>query len=303
MMVKEIDIGSGVLGISSVNDLSVENKAVENTVKIEYYRGKDINITVPECIDGAAVTEIGKKAFLGAKTVTRIELPSKVSSIGDWAFASCSVLKEIVLPKRKLILGSGLFKDCVKLEKITANDIGEDISCLLALAVTKMDAPFLFDLEKAGSEDWIEHFDSLIIQILAKDDTDGFSKMLLCGEEDYVGDDSNLDTYILLRKKEKVRILLTRLMHKCGLSTENENTFKAYLTENMNSVVWPLVLEEHGEEQEYFDLLIDAGCINKDNVTGLIDSMGDRYTQMKGYLIRYKGESTSAGDFFDDLDL
>ncbi len=296
--IKEIDGGNYVLGVSFTEE------GDEKYASIEYYRGKAVRAEVPEEVDGFEVRKLCKKAFLGAKTLTRISLPGGITEIGDWAFASCSALTEIVFPKRKIEFGSGLFKDCGKLERIVTADNGErDLSYLFALAVSKMDAAYLLDLEKGVVPDWIAHFDSVILQILGRDDTDGFSKMLLCGEEDYVGDDSNLDTYILLRKKEKIRILLTRLIHDTGLSAENREVFTRYLKDNMDKALWPLVLEEHGEEREYFDLLIEVGCINPDNVSALIDSMGDRYTGMKGYLIRYKGESGNTGDFLDSLDL
>ncbi len=313
-MIRETETAGGVLGISPAE----ADPAEATGVKIEYYRGKDVGVKVPGQIEGKPVTGIGKKAFLGAKTLTRIELPGSIRSIGDWAFASCSALRELIIPKREMTLGSGLFKDCEKLERIVfieKDEDGEpkedthqaeapdgDVSYLLALAVSKMDAPYLFDTQKAGSEDWIAHFDSLILQILEKDDTDGFSKMLLCGEEDYVGDESNLDTFILMKKKEKVRILLARLLHPYGLSEKNREICSKYLSENMSSVTWPLVLDEHGDEKEYFDILIDTGCITDSNITGLIDSMGERNTQMKGYLIRHKGES-SAGGFLNTLEL
>ena len=304
-MIKEIETPGGVLGISDDAGYA----------KIEYYRGKDIAVAVPESIEGKSVTELSKKAFLGAKTITKIELPGSIESIGDFAFASCSALKEVSIAKKKYTLGSGLFRDCVKLEKIVLEGGGEssgsggddretsDIFYLLALAVSKMDAPYLFDPEKAGEKDWIDHFDSVIGQILGRDDSEGFSKMLLCGEEDYVGDESNFDTYCLLKKKEKIRIILIRLLHPMGLSDERRTGFSKYLSENMESAVWPLVLEEHGEEKEYFDILIDTGCINDGNISKLIDSMGERNTQMKGYLIRHKGGSDSGAGFFDGLDL
>ncbi len=302
-MVREIETENGVLGISFIGAEPKDG----SDVKIEYYRGKDVGVSVPEIIEGGKVTEIMKKAFLGAKTVTKIELPGTVDAIGDWAFASCSALKELVIPARKISLGNGLFRDCEKLEKITltggTKEVDADIPYLLALAVSKMDAAYLFDIEKAGSGDWIAHFDSVISQILDRDDSDGFSKMLLCGEEDYVGDESNFDTYCLLKKKEKVRILLVRLLHPFGMQDPYRERFSDYLSENMDKAVWPLVLEEHGDEQEYFKLLIDTGCINDSNISKLIDSMGERNTQMKGYLIRHKGESSGSADFFGGFDL
>ena len=315
MIIREIEAGSGVFGISPAGD----------GVKIEYYRGKDVSASVPENIEGKPVTGIGKKAFLGIKTLLRISLPDTVESIGDWAFASCSALEEIELPQRKITFGNGLFKDCDKLLRVKVRKSGgnkeeafldkeevgmslsdsmeDDLAYLLALAVSKLDAGYLLDTERAGSPEWTGSLDGLLRTMLGRDDSEGFSKMLLCGEEDYVGDESNLDTYILLRKREKVRALLIRFLHDGGLSENDREVFGEYLKQNMQAVVWPLVLEEHGSEQEYFDLLINIGCISEENISRLIDSMGDRYTQMKGYLIRFKGESKGSGDPFGELEL
>lgn len=295
-MIAEMSVGNGVLAYS-ISD----NKAT-----IEYYRGKDVAVIVPDTIEGSPVVNIGKKAFLSAKTVSRIVIPQTVVKIGDWAFASCSRLTELVLPKNNLEMGSGVFRDCVMLEKIVLTEGGtenEDVFYLLAAAVGKLDAQYLFDIENAGSPDWFEHFDSTVLQMLAKDDSDGFSKMLLCGEEDYVGDESNLDTYCLMNQKSKVRIILLRLLHSAGIKDEAKEHFSNYLKTYMDIVTWKVLLEEHGDAREYFDLLIDYECINKDNISRLIESMGEHNTGMKGYLMKVKSEKMGGNDFLDDLDL
>lgn len=301
-MVTELSVGNGVLAYS----ISEKDGLKEAT--IEYYRGKDVAVTVPELIEDCPVVCIGKKAFLSAKTLSRIVIPQSVRKIGDWAFASCSRLTELVLPRKSLEIGNGVFKDCVMLEKIVLTDeVGSqadsDTCYLLAAAVSRLDAQYLFDTVNAGSPEWIEHFDSTTLQMLMKDDSDGFSKMLLCGEEDYVGDDSNFDTYCLMRQKDKVRMLLLRLLHSEGISSDIRKRFVAYIRENMDSVTWKVVVEEHGDEREYFDLLLDYDCINKDNVSRLIESMGERNTGMKGYLMKVKTERMSGGGFMDELDL
>lgn len=301
-MVTELSVGNGVLAYS----ISEKDGLKEAT--IEYYRGKDVAVTVPELIEDCPVVCIGKKAFLSAKTLSRIVIPQSVRKIGDWAFASCSRLTELVLPRKSLEIGNGVFKDCVMLEKIVLMDddgsqADSDTCYLLAAAVSRLDAQYLFDTVNAGSPEWIEHFDSTTLQMLMKDDSDGFSKMLLCGEEDYVGDDSNFDTYCLMRQKDKVRMLLLRLLHSEGISSDIRERFVAYIRENMDSVTWKVVVEEHGDEREYFDLLLDYDCINKDNVSRLIESMGERNTGMKGYLMKVKTERMSGGGFMDELDL
>ena len=321
-MVTEIKAGNGVLAYSIS-----ENEGVKSAT-IEYYRGKDVAVIVPECIEGYPVVNIGKKAFLSAKTVSRIEIPRSVDRIGDWAFASCNRLTELVLPSKSLDIGTGVFKDCNMLEKIvlkqtdkdcaagvsemdcaagvSEKDCGtsnEDIFYLLAAAVSKLDAQYLFDTVNAGSPEWFGHFDSTVMQLLAKDDSDGFSKMLLCGEEDYVGDESNFDTYCLMNQKSKVRVLLLRLMYSEGLTEDIKNRFVSYLKEHMENVTWRVVVEEHGDDRAYFDLLIEYDCINRENIAGLIESMGEHNTGMKGYLMKIKSERMAGSGFLDDLDL
>lgn len=289
-----MQIGNGVLAYSISEDKAT----------IEYYRGKDVSVVVPDTIDGAPVVNIGKKAFLSAKTLSRIEIPDSVLSIGDWAFASCSRLTELVLPRKEIQMGSGVFRDCAMLEKIVLKEIDdEDVFYLLAAAVSKLDAQYLFDILNAGSPEWLEHFDSTVMQMLMKDDSDGFSKMLLCGEEDYVGDESNFDTYCLMNRKSKVRMLLLRLLHSVGIEEETREKFSGYLKNHMDNATWKVVIEEHGDEREYFDLLIDCDCINKDNISSLIESMGEHNTGMKGYLMKVKSEQMAGNGFMDDLDL
>lgn len=301
-MVTELSVGNGVLAYS----ISEKDGLKEAT--IEYYRGKDVAVTVPELIEDCPVVCIGKKAFLSAKTLSRIVIPQSVLKIGDWAFASCSRLTELVLPRKSLEIGNGVFRECVMLEKIVLTDDDgsqddSDICYLLAAAVSRLDAQYLFDTVNAGSLEWIEHFDSTTLQMLMKEDSDGFSKMLLCGEEDYVGDDSNFDTYCLMRQKDKVRMLLLRLLHSEGISSDIKERFVTYIRDNMDSVTWKVVVEEHGDEREYFDLLLDCDCINQDNVSRLIESMGERNTGMKGYLMKVKTERMFGGSFLDELDL
>lgn len=300
-MITEMNVGNGVLAYS----------IFENKATIEYYRGKDIAVIVPETIEDSPVVAIGKKAFLSAKTLSRIEIPQSVAKIGDWAFASCSRLAELVLPKKTIEIGSGVFKDCGMLEQIVLrSDDGnketcdnDDVFYLLAAAVSKLDAQYLFDVINAGTVDWFEHFDSTVTQLMMKDDSDGFSKMLLCGEEDYVGDDSNFDTYCLMKQKAKVRILLLRLLHSAGIDENAKARFASYLKEHMDNVTWRVVLDEHGDEREYFDLLLDYECINNDNISRLIESMGEHNTGMKGYLMKVKSEQMNGSGFMDDLDL
>lgn len=307
-MITEIPAGTGVLGYS-IN-------GTDETITIEYYRGKDVAVLVPEAIENKPVAKVGKKAFLGIKSVVKISLPDSVKEIGDWAFASCSSLEEIIFPSGNPTLGNKIFRDCTKLKDIIIRGLdslpeGSAGGRLMALMVNGLDAQYLFSdaLTQWGkgnnpflNQELSLAMDGVILQYLKKDESEGFSKMLLCGEEDYVGDDSNLDNYRALRIREKIRVLFIRMMNPVGLSEDNRKLFSEYLKANMKENTWPLVLEEHGDEQAYFDLLIECGCIHEGNMGDLIAGMGDRNTAMKGYLLSLKGENLGETDFFADLD-
>lgn len=81
-------------------------------------RAQEQRLEIPDRIRGLAVTEIGKKAFLGDKTLREAALPETVSQIGDWAFASCSRLEKIRIPRKEIRLGRGIFKGCTRLSQI-----------------------------------------------------------------------------------------------------------------------------------------------------------------------------------------
>lgn len=69
------------------------------------------------------VTEIGPKAFSGAKHLKGIVIPSGVTSIGDFAFEGCDSLAAVVFPGNGVTLGQGIFFGCPMIGDVT---IGSD---------------------------------------------------------------------------------------------------------------------------------------------------------------------------------
>jgi hypothetical protein len=67
-------------------------------VVITSYTGEASEIHIPETIDGAAVTEIGYRAFYRS-AVTVVIIPDTVRVIRDYAFEACRSLSVISLPK------------------------------------------------------------------------------------------------------------------------------------------------------------------------------------------------------------
>lgn len=304
----ETDSPSGVIGYRITTDDTGRTVASVNS-----HRGRDVELHIPAYIDDAAddripVTEIDKKAFLSDKYLHEVTVPNTVTRIGEWAFAGCRSLRSISLP-RGIDAANGAFKDCIELRQVDLRGtavMADDVGYLLAAVIELMDDRFLFDLKEAGSPDWIAGWDMRMDTILAEPDEEGFSALLACGEEDYEGRDNTLDAYLLRRRRRKIRICLVRLLHDAALSDERRERLGRYLYEHRAGTehpdAWRVVLEEHGDEEEYYDVLRRYGCIDDAAIGVMLSDMGDSHAGMKSYLIRLSSESSDEG-FFDSFDL
>lgn len=280
----------------------------EARVEITGSRGRDTVFTIPAQIEGYPVTGIGKKAFLGNKSVKKIVLPDTIRQIGDWAFACCAKLTKLTLPYRKLELGQGIFRDCFSLVQMMDGDAAgqdkkmTDVSYLMAEAVRALDAFYLFDLEAAGSEEWFVRWDVRLRAVMETPDAEGFSKMLLCGEEDYGSRENNLDHYTGQQRRKKVRLAMCRLMHDACLANEDREMLTTYLLSHKKGQeteeTWQVVLEEHGDELAYYRFLAGIGAVDRDNFQAMLADMGEAHTEMKAYLMEYYGDLCVGEDPF-----
>jgi len=336
----EMDTQSGVLGYDIKNDTAI----------VSAYRGRDVSICIPEQIEYGTgtvpVTAIKSKSFLSNKFIHEITVPETVFQIDDWAFARCSNLERIYL-HRSIVLGNGVFKDCNKLSQVYITGDGEksvDVSFLLAAVIQLLDDRFLFDLQLAGSDEWLENWDHRMDVILNTPDDEGFIALLACGEEDYEGRDNTLEGYLTNSRRRKVHICMVRLLHDYGLNDTRREALRTYLYEHRAGMTysvsaydrgagysdgytgrtvtsqiedfeisasdstdpmdesWRVVLEEHGDEEEYYRLLIDCNCIDETNLDIMLGDMGEKHARMKAFLLREKS-TKKASDFFDSLDL
>lgn len=289
----------------------------EGAIYITEYSGRDLVVVIPESIDGLPVTCIKKKAFLSSRFVTEIVLPNCIERIDDYAFARCRKLTKITIPYKSLILGQDILKECDNLTHIynglSTDNVNEDVAFLLAKTLNELDAFFLFDLNNAGSNEWISHLDATINMRMKKDDMEDFSKMILCGEEEVVCgedgtiEDSNPEHYKSNRVKEKIRIAFLRLLHSYKIDKKLEQILTKYLLNHTKGCkteeTWMVVLNEHGDDKEYYDLLLSINAINKENIADILIDMGNRHTEMKSYLIKYNEDNDNCSDSFSEFDL
>lgn len=299
MRIKETDTPQGVL----------QYRVIDNQTEIIAYRGKDLEVVIPEQMENCPVTRIGKKAFLSNKMLKQITLPDSIMRIDDWAFACCAKLAKIILPYHKLEIGQGVFKECDRLEQII-DEQGDmtgkktiDVGYLLAATMSRLNAFYLFDFENAGTDNWLAQWDTRMQNLMELDDADGFSRMLLCGEEDYGSKENNLEYYMSQQRRGKVRLAMLRLMHDYGLQGPARAYLKDYLLKHIKGQAteetWLVVLEEHGDEREYYRFLTELGCVTTENFQSMMEDMGDSHTEMKAYLMRYHSEQNTKEDAFD----
>ena len=287
---------------------SIRYDILEGTAVVGAYSGRDAELVIPEQVEDFPVVWIGKKAFLSNKTLRKIVLPETLAGIGDWAFAYCGRLEKVTLPYRRLEIGLGVFRECPALSQIADREgAQEDVSFLLAATVGLLDAVYLFDLENAGSENWLAAFDVRMKNRMALADNDGFSKMLLCGEEDCGSRDTDIGYYMEQKRREKVRLAMLRLFHDYGLKEEFRAELAAYLLSHVKGCeseeTWRVILEEHGDERQFYELLTQLGGVTEENFQGMMEDMGERHAEMKAYLMRYHDGQRRTEDAFAEFAL
>lgn len=266
---------------------------------------KESRLEIPERLAGMAVTGIAKKAALSNKILKELVIPETIREIGDWAFAHCSRLKEVRMPRKAIWFGKGVFKDCKELTYISFT--GEDnkkLFALLAAVPVMLEAEYLLSPMEAGERVWLQKLDARLLALLQKPDKEGYSRQVLCGEEDLM---ASLEVYLSDRRKQKARLCYLRLLNDIALEKDLENLLKTYLKENTKGcdyeAAWEVVLKENGTNQEYYRVFTEAGCVTEENFDALLFDMGERYPDMKAYLLRYKEQNMEDSDFFAGLSL
>lgn len=91
-----------------------ETEANSTGVTITGHKGFKKALTIPDKIDGKAVTSIGVQAFYGDDLIESVKIPEGVTNIDRWAFAECTNLKTVVLPSTIKTIGNKAFDSTIK---------------------------------------------------------------------------------------------------------------------------------------------------------------------------------------------
>ena len=260
---------------------------------------------IPPMVEGKPVTEIAKKAALSCKALRELFLPDTIETVGEWAVAHCSNLRAVHLPQNELYFGKGAFKECLQLGRIYAGEEKEEkTAALLASVPVMLEAEYLLSPLEAGEAGWLEKLDARLMSLMEKPDREGYSKQILCGEEDLM---ASLDLYLLERIKQKARLCYLRLLNDTGLKEEVRSYLTAWLKAHTkgceSQAAWEVVWQEHGNEKPYYEAFAQAGCIREENFDGLLSDLSKEHPEMKAWLLRYREEHMAKTDFFDSLSL
>lgn len=90
----------------------------DGTIEITNYSGSATEVTIPEKIDGKAVTSIGSYAFNSAN-LTAVTIPHGIISIERQAFSYCTNLTSVVIPDSVTRIASEAFLCCSNLTSVS----------------------------------------------------------------------------------------------------------------------------------------------------------------------------------------
>ena len=203
--------------------------------------GRGYQCIVPEMAENEIhIASIGKKAFLGLKSLREIVLPTSIELMGDYAFANCSMLQNVAFLKHDAItFGRNMFKGCDRLASIALGyEKADDASALLAVAIRMLNAEFLLHPQEVGTQSWYENFDRALLRYVnAKEDAPE-NVQTVCGEEDISYEPSfmvdgempdEMGDGLLEERMKKCEVVFARLLHPQFLQPSFQEELEAYI--------------------------------------------------------------------------
>jgi hypothetical protein len=97
-----------------------------STVEVNGYTSIAGDLNIPSSVtynnDDFSVIGIGFSAFLGASSLTSVNIPNSVVSIKDEGFKNCIGLTSIVIPNSVTTMSGNIFLGCTNLESVTLSE-------------------------------------------------------------------------------------------------------------------------------------------------------------------------------------
>jgi hypothetical protein len=277
-------------------------------------RGRGSSLELPDVviIEGKEypLRVIGKKAVLGKVGLRQISLPGTVNRIEDWAFAQCENLEQVTIRKASGAqgvtreFGTGVFAEDIRLHRVflePESREGAELhqAVLLALALREMSAEDFLRDEEIGGLHWYQKWDQRLLHFLEEADAEGYTDMVLCGEEDIRQD---MTGYMAQQCRKKAELCMVRLLHTTGLEPTVRQRLVDYVLQHSkgceSEAAWEVLLEQHGDEMEYYQLLLDIGGIHMGNVDAMMLDLKEWHPEAKAFLIRYQQEQLAGQDVF-----
>lgn len=294
-------------------------------ITIDMHQGNSGILVIPPYIEVEEkmipVSSVGKKAFLGTTALRQVILPPTMHILDDWAFAQCEHLSQVIVQTDNEVtrnssdavevcdfqieFGKGVFDDCIHLEDICIGTEKRDtLSALLGAIPCRLKAEYLMRDSDIGSDHWYAKWDTSLSAFLDEDDTEGYTNMVLCGEEDI---QRNMPEYIADKRRRKCALCLLRLLHTDCLEALFREKYEKYLLKHCkgseSEEAWEVILSDFGDRMEYYNLFATLGCITENNIDAMISDMGEQHAEAKAYLIDYKQTHFGGGDIFSAFQL
>lgn len=287
-----------------------------------------------------SMEEVGDWAFAHCDNLTELTFPGREVRFGRAVFKNCGKLNRILIRKQREVRpgagdslnqlsdtpGDSLNQLSVALENSLNQPSGISVISpnqpsgipadaeqqpsatpeLLAATVTMLDAYYLLDLQRAGTSEWLEKWDTKLQSVLHTPDQEGYISQSVYGEEDYIGTD--LEEYISERRREKVRLAYLRLLHPQALPPALKEELETYLRSltkgQPGEEAWLVLKQEHSSHSEYYKLFANLRCITEDNCDAILEDIGEDNPEMKAFFLKHRQEQREGtADFFESLEL
>lgn len=291
--------------------LSCEEKS--DGLTITSYEGEG---AVLDLSGNERILAIGRKAFLGCRSLQKVLLPESIRSIGDWAFSKCRSLRSVRIEKEAdgSLFERGVFEGCEKLEEISFRDMSEGASALLAASVTRLENEHLLRAEDPGQRFWYEKWDLSLLSLLRADDAEGSIATALCGEEDISYDGVGMvdgempgetDEYVRGIGIGKCLLCYLRLRYPEHMSAEVKTAVEAYLRERSfgksEDRAWAALKEDFDKNGEYLRIYLDIVRPDRSELLRMIADLKSTQVLAKALLIREAASPGEGNGLFDDL--